>query len=339
MTKHKEPRVPDRATEKRLDELRAEAALHGRVEGKGIHPAGAPMPAPMDSTGATPENGYYGLPLLKAPVWTWEVPLYFFVGGAAGASAVIALAAQVTGADEKLVRDARWIACIGANLSAPLLIGDLGRPERFLNMMRIFKPQSPMSVGAWTVALFGASATTSVLFRTRAKPLGNLAAVAAALSGLGMATYTGVLLGATAIPVWQKHVKTLPIHFGASGLASACSALQLRGHDEPALNALAFLAAAFETYTGLQIEGDPTVASEPLRSGPTGITIRIGGLFSGPIPLLLRLAGTKSKRARRAAAFSSLLGSLITRIAWVEAGKASARDPRVPLDLPASRTP
>ncbi|HWS71930.1 MAG TPA: NrfD/PsrC family molybdoenzyme membrane anchor subunit [Thermoanaerobaculia bacterium] len=329
----KEPRVPDAATEKRLDELRAEAAAHGKVEGKGIHPPGAPMPAPV----ASPENGYYGLPLLKAPVWTWEIPTYFFVGGAAGASAVIALAAQITGADEKLVRDARWIACIGANLSAPLLIADLGRPERFLNMMRIFKPQSPMSVGAWIVALFGASSTTAVVFRKRVRPLGNAAAVVAALAGLGMATYTGVLLGATAIPAWSKHVKTLPIHFGASGLASACSVLQLRGHDEPALNALAFFAAAFETYTGMQIEGDPTVASEPLRTGATGITTRIGGLFSGPIPLVLRIAGAKSKRFRQAAAFSSLLGSLLTRVAWVEAGKASARDPRVPLGLDESR--
>ena len=329
----KEPRVPDRATEKRLDELREEAAKHGRVEGKGIHPPGAPMPAPV----ASPESGYYGLPLLKAPVWTWEIPTYFFVGGAAGASAVVALAAQITGADEKLVRDARWIACIGANLSAPLLIADLGRPERFLNMMRIFKPQSPMSVGAWIVALFGASTTTAVIFRSKGKPLGDAAAFAAAIAGLGMATYTGVLLGATAIPAWSKHVKTLPMHFGASGLASACSVLQLRGHDEAALNALALFAAAFETYTGLRIEGDPTVASEPLRTGATGMTTRIGGLFSGPIPLVLRIAGAKSKRFRRAAAFSSLLGSLLTRVAWVEAGKASARDPRVPLDLDESR--
>jgi len=322
-------RVPDTATEKRLEEIRREAELHGRVDAKGIHPAGAPMPAPV----ASPETGYYGLPLLKAPVWTWEIPTYFFVGGAAGTSAVIALAAQLAGADEKLVRDARWMACIGANLSAPLLIADLGRPERFLNMMRIFKPQSPMSVGAWTLALFGASSTAAVVFASRAKPLGNLAAIAAALSGLGMATYTGVLLGATAIPAWAAHVKTLPVHFGASGLASAASLLQLRGHDEPALNLLGVAAAAFETYTGLQIEGDPSVASEPLRHGATGISIRIGGFFSGPLPLLLRLAGFRSKRIRRAAAFSSLLGSLITRLAWVEAGKASARDPRVPLAL------
>jgi hypothetical protein len=325
-------RVPDRASELRLEELRREAERHGRVEAKGIHPDGSPMPA----TNAT--DGYYGLPLLKAPVWTWEVPLYFFVGGAAGASSVLAFAAQVTGADEALVRDARWAACIGAALSAPLLIADLGRPERFLNMLRVFKPQSAMSVGAWTVAVFGAAATTAALAQTRLRPLGNAAAAGAAASGLGMATYTGVLLGATSIPTWNEHAATLPVHFAASALASAASILQLRGHREPALSALATAAAIFETYTAYRIERDPNPASAPLRSGHTGITTRAGAWLSGPIPLLLRTLGAGSKRVRRAAAVSSLLGSLLTRIAWIEAGKASARDPRVPLELDATGT-
>src|SRR5688572_32381689 len=104
---------------------------------------------------------YYDLPLLKKPVWTWEVPTYFFVGGAAGAAAVLAVAAQIAADNEKVVRDARWIAAIGAAVSGPLLIADLGRPERFLNMLRVFKPQSPMSVGAWTVAVFGAATTAA----------------------------------------------------------------------------------------------------------------------------------------------------------------------------------
>jgi hypothetical protein len=104
--------------------------------------------------------------------------------------------------------------------------------------------------------------------------------------------------------------------------------LDLRGHDEPALNALGLAAAAFETYMGTEIESDGGIESEPLRHGATGTTIRIGGFFSGPLPLVLRLLGIRSKRARRAAAASALLGSLITRVAWIEAGKASASDPR-----------
>src|SRR3954470_23495671 len=195
----------------RLDEIRTQAAL-GQVDANGIRPSGSPMPE-------TPS--YYGLPIVKPPVWTWEIPLYFFAGGAAGASSVIAIAAQLTGASPSLVRDARWIAAIGAAASGPLLVLDLGRPERFLNMLRVFKPQSPMSVGAWTLTVFGAASAGAVIAELlRMKRLGDAAAFVAALSGLVMATYTGVLIGATAIPVWAKHASTLPIHFGASALAS-----------------------------------------------------------------------------------------------------------------------
>ncbi|HEX3070013.1 MAG TPA: NrfD/PsrC family molybdoenzyme membrane anchor subunit [Thermoanaerobaculia bacterium] len=319
-------RVPDNATEKRLDDIREQAAL-GRLDAKGIRPSGSPFPE------AGAEHGYYGLPIVKAPVWTWEVPVYFFVGGAAGASSVIALAAQLSGASRALVRDARWIAAIGAAASGPLLILDLGRPERFLNMLRVFKPQSPMSAGAWTLTLFGtASAAAAIGEELGLQRIGDAAAFVAALSGVVMATYTGVLLGATAIPVWAAHARTLPIHFGASALASATAVLELRGHEERALNILGLAAAIAETSMGVEIESDRAIASEPLRHGPTGATIRIGGFFSGPLPLALRLLGIRSKRARRAAAASALLGSLITRLAWIEAGKASAKDPRPLLD-------
>lgn len=278
------------------------------------------------------DTTYYDLPLLKPPVWTWEVPLYFFIGGAAGAASVLGFAAQLTGGDEKLIRDARWIAAAGVNLSTPLLISDLGRPERFLNMLRVFKPQSPMSVGAWTVAVFGGAATATVLLdfaECRGFPvrlLGNTSAAIAAGSGLVMATYTGVLLAATTVPVWKEHVHMLPVHFGASALGSAVSLLELRGHREPALNALGLGAAIFETATGVAIEGRTDPQSEPLRHGPTGRLTFLGGVLSGPLPLALRLL-----RKRRAAAVSTLLGSLITRFAWVAAGKVSAADPRLAL--------
>src|SRR6266487_2664031 len=147
------PREPDVAKERKLVEIRREAEATGKVVAKGIRPSGAPFPV------ASPESGYYGIPLLKQPAWTWEIPLYFFVGGAAGAAAVVGAIASYTGADRKLVRDARWIAAAGAVISPALLIADLGRPSRFLNMMRVFKLQSPMSVGVWT--LLGFSAGTS----------------------------------------------------------------------------------------------------------------------------------------------------------------------------------
>lgn len=276
---------------------------------------------------------YYDLPLLKPPVWTWEVPTYFFVGGAAGAAAVLAAAAQIAGADEEVVRDARWIAAIGATLSAPLLIADLGRPERFLNMLRVFKPQSPMSVGAWTVAAFGGAssmaALADVVSRNTNLPVetaGDIFAAVSAAAGLVMATYTGVLLGATAIPVWKEYVRLLPIHFGASALGSAVSLLQLRGHRDPALNALALGVTIFETVAAIALETGHDRTSAPLREGRSGTLTRLGSVLSGPIPLFMRLMGS-----RKGAAVATLAGSLVTRFAWVEAGKASAKDVNVAL--------
>src|SRR5436853_756137 len=158
-------------------------------------------------------TGYYGLPLLKEPTWTWEVPVYFFVGGAAGAAAVIGAAAKRSARDgeaETLSRDARWIAAAGGALSGALLTADLGRPERFLNMLRVFKLQSPMSVGAWTLTAFSTAAAAAAFLdsiahdgRTAVTLVGDAADALAAATGLVMTTYTGVLIGATAIPVWN----------------------------------------------------------------------------------------------------------------------------------------
>ena len=141
--------------EQRLDEIRREAERRGKLQVVGTRPAGAPFPQ------ASPETGYYGIPLLKEPPWTWEIPLYFFVGGAAGAAAVIGAIADYTGADRELVQHARWIAAAGSVISPALLIADLGRPERFLAMLRVFKPQSPMSVGVWTLLGFSSGAAAA----------------------------------------------------------------------------------------------------------------------------------------------------------------------------------
>src|SRR5438477_5891293 len=119
--------------ERRIEAIRSEALRHGVIDASGVRPAGAPFPQ------ATPDTGYYGRPLLKRPVWTWEVPTYFFVGGAAGAAAVIAAVADWAdrdGRDGSLARDAHWMAAIGGPLSAALLTADLGRPDRFINMLR-----------------------------------------------------------------------------------------------------------------------------------------------------------------------------------------------------------
>lgn len=338
----KQQRVPDTASESRLLEIRREAERKGRVETTGVHPEGAPFPR------ASAETGYYGIPLLKQPPWTWEIPLYFFVGGVAGSAAVIGALADWIGDDEELANDARWVAVGGAGLSSVLLIGDLGRPERFLGMLRVFKLQSPMSIGAWTLAAFGSAAgaaTFAKLLQRRYDSLpirivGQVSQGMAALFGLPLHNYTGVLIGATAVPVWNKNVKTLPVHFGMSGVQAGVSVLELMGHENAALNWLAILATAFETWEGFTLESDSDRSLRPLKRGPSGWITRGGGLLSGPAPLLLRLAAVFSKNShglRKLAAYSGLLGSLLTRYGWMAAGRASTKDYRLPLEIKEKR--
>src|SRR5689334_5796978 len=118
------PEYTDWARENRLLEIRREAAEKGRVHDIGIRPPGAPFPH------ASAETGYYGIPLLKEPPWKWEIPIYFFVGGAAGSAAVIGAAARWAGGDHTLARDCRYLTAAGSVLSGALLISDLGRTAR-----------------------------------------------------------------------------------------------------------------------------------------------------------------------------------------------------------------
>jgi hypothetical protein len=280
-----------------------------------------------------PIDSYYGAAPLKPPVWTWEIPAYFFVGGAAGAASLVAAVARSAGAGDALVRDARWVAAVGAALSPPLLISDLGRPARFLNMLRVFKLQSPMSVGAWTLVAFSNTAAASAFAdlarrttggRLAAAVVADAAGILAAGTGLVLSTYTGVLLGATAIPVWAKQARLLPVHFGVSGLASAVAVLELLGHRDRALNTIGLGAALVETATAAHVEWNEEPALESIRRGTPGALVRAAGLLSGPLPLILRLAGRRSLRIRRAAALATIAGSILTRVAWVSAGRPSA---------------
>jgi len=281
-------RLPDVESERRLNEIRRTAAQSGMVTAKGVTPVGAPFPQ------ASPETGYYGVSLLKEPQWTKEVPLYFFVGGAAGAAAVIASAAHLFTQDDDLVHSARWVAAAGGILSPALLTLDLGRPSRFLNMLRVFKLQSPMSVGAWTLTAFSsfsaaaafANAIRQKLDSTPVYVLENIAGALATATGLVMASYTGVLIGATTIAVWNNNIETLPPHFAASGMNSAVSILELLGHENSrSLNLLGMAAAGYESLEGLMLETKRTRINEPLRKGKSGWIVRLGGVLSGPLPL------------------------------------------------------
>jgi hypothetical protein len=285
----------------------------------------------VDSPDGT--ESYYGYPALKAPVWTWEIPSYFFVGGAGGAAALIAAVARRCGASDDLVRDARWIAATGAALSPPLLISDLGRPERFLNMLRVFKLRSPMSVGAWTLVAFSSAAGAAAFAdmaqrvtggRLPTRIVADAAGELAAATGLVLSTYTGVLLGAAAIPVWSRNAHLLPLHFGASGLGSAVSILELLGHRDRALNRIGMGTALLETAMAGLIDRNDSPLSEGFENDRSRTLMRAGGALAGPIPLLLRALAGRSPTSRRLAALSTIVGSILTRVAWIETGKSAA---------------
>ncbi len=330
-------RQADAAKERRLTELRLEAERTGRVTAPGVRAAGGPLPDTGALPGTDAASGYYGLPLLKEPTWIWTIPVYFFVGGAAGAAAVIAEVARWTRGNTSLVRDARRLAAAGGALSPVLLIADLGRPERFLSMLRVVKPQSPMSVGVWVLVGFNAAADAGVVMRYLGrrqehrvlrgtlKAAGEAAdGVAATLGGI-VSTYTGVLIGVTTIPVWARNVRLLPLHFGMSGLASASCLLELL-HDDPALHRIGVVAASAETAVGALLELDRHPAQEPVKHGASGRLTRLGGLLSGPAALAIRAFAGGNRDGRRAAALVSLAGSLITRFAWMAAGRQAARE-------------
>jgi hypothetical protein len=215
------------------------------------------------------DQSYYGLPALKAPVWTWEVPLYFFLGGIAGLSTCVAFVAQSFRSDPALIRVSLWAALLGAAMCPVLLIADLGRPTRFLNMLRVFKLRSAMSLGAWILAAFSGCAFVALfcfelLLRGFTNPLLTsllwLEETSAAAVGLLLASYTAVLIGATAIPVWSENRKLLPVHFLTSGLGCSAAILELAGFLIPATQILGFAASGIETVIEIFLE----VRKQPL---------------------------------------------------------------------------
>jgi formate-dependent nitrite reductase membrane component NrfD len=312
--------------ESRLDELRGEAWRKGVVSSDAVEVAGGPIPR---------KAGYYGQPVVRPPVWTWEIPIYFFVGGLGGMSAVIALGALLFHHFD-VARAGIWVAAIASVLSPVLLILDLGRPRLFINMLRVFKPQSAMSMGAWILLAFGACVVPGLIalefqaFHSFDGAIDQILGVAkgilifgSAIFGMLLATYTGVLIGATAIPAWFLHHRLLPIHFGTAGLGSAAALLELLGHRIAPLNAIGLSAAAVETvlliWLSLDKHGD---ADRAIHRHGSGWLIRIGEVLTGPIPLVLRFFG-----AIPLAAISFLLGALVSRFGWLAVGRISGRDP------------
>ncbi|SFE83665.1 NrfD/PsrC family molybdoenzyme membrane anchor subunit [Blastococcus tunisiensis] len=276
-------------------------------------------------------TSYYGKPILNSPVWeTPDIPGYFFAGGLAGASSMLALAADVT-RRPGLSRVTKAGAVAGLGLSLAGLVHDLGRPGRFLNMLRVIKVTSPMSVGSWLLAGYGplAAAAAGSAVTGRLPRLGLLATAGSALLGGGVATYTAALVSDTAVPAWHDAYREMPFVFAGSSAASAGGLGLLAG---PAAEAglprrLAVAGAATEVAATRLLEKRLGMVGEPYSHGRSGRLVKLGEklLIAGSAAAL---AGARRPWLGRAGGALLLTASALTRWGVFEAGMASAADPR-----------
>lgn len=255
-------------------------------------------------------RSYYGRPILKRPVWEWQIPAYFFAGGVAAGSSALALGARLTGR-RRLAWRTRWTALAAIGASTAFLIDDLGRPERFYNMLRVIKPTSPMSMGSWLLAVYGPSVGAAAVLPGR---LGRVADTTAAALAPAVCTYTAVILADTAIPAWHDAKGVLPWLFASGAAASAggiATALAPAAEAAPARR-LALVGAAAELVAAHEIEQVNPSHRNKLSRWAQGLTVAgIVALFKRP-----RLGG-----------LLVAAGAAVTRFAVAEAGNLSADDP------------
>lgn len=315
-------------------------APYGRHRSReiGAVPADAPVPS------------YYGLPAVKRSHYGWLIVSYFFAGGLAGAAQLIATLFDRTGThrDRSVVRSGRYAALIGVLIGPLLLIRDLHTPSRWYNMLRIFRPTSPMSIGSWTLASFGmlsgltaaCQALDDIGYR-RFRPIATLLGVPASASGMLMSVYTGVLLSSTSTPLWSVAYRQLPALFGATAFSSATAALSavltvvraprsaLEKLDRLALaGAVAQLALVFATEQQWKRSGvaGPLEAAD-LRSAHRLVVLGLGILGPLAVHTVQTLTGRRSPFIAALAAIGVLAGAYAERAVIVFAGNRSADRP------------
>ncbi|BDB39769.1 NrfD/PsrC family molybdoenzyme membrane anchor subunit [Mycobacterium kiyosense] len=293
-------------------------------------------------------TSYYGRPVVKPAPWEHEVAAYLFLGGVAGGSGLLAAGAQLTGR-ATLRRNARLSALAAAGIGAAALVKDLGRPERFVNMMRTIKLTSPMSVGSWILAAFSAGAGVAAAAEIdrltgERLPLGPLRPVLRAVEGPAgleaglfappLAAYTAVLLADTATPTWNAMHEDLAFVFvsSASLAASGLAMITTPVAETGPVRRLAVLGVLGDVVAMRLMERrmDP-VAAEPLHHGGPGAMLRwserlavagaAGTLLGGRNRLLAAMSGA-----------ALMAASALTRFGVFEAGKESARDPRYTIE-------
>jgi formate-dependent nitrite reductase membrane component NrfD len=303
-------------------------------------------------------------PVIHAAHWKWLIIVYFFLGGIAGAVAAIG---GLAGRSEKprartVVRASRYIS-LAAFLPCPiLLILDLGRPARFLHMLRVVKLRSPMSFGTWVLLAFGGVVTAAAAKQAAEDGLvrggaaraisssipGSATDRLAIVTGVGVAGYTGVLLAATAVPLWAKRPALLASLFVTSAFASGSAALALvrgivhHGEFEPDVERVKQIASLAESAVLLAWIAKLGGTATPLTLGQRGRLVRHGVAGMG-LALPMALNAWSMDRHTMAGRVAHLLSALLTliggfalRYAVVTGGRDSADDPQASFDFTAS---
>jgi formate-dependent nitrite reductase membrane component NrfD len=276
-------------------------------------------------------RSYYDLPILNRPEWeAADVAGYLFLGGLAGASGVIGAAARLTGRTA-LSRTCSIASALAGQTSLILLIRDLGRPARFLNMLRVLKVTSPMSVGSWLLAGFiplTDLAAAGALAR-RAPRATAAASIAAGVLGAPVSTYTAALIGNTAVPAWHEGHRHLPFVFASSALAAGAGVglLGAPSAETGPLRPLAGAAGLAEVVVTRAMQQQMGVVGETYRSGAAQRYLRAaeGLTVAGAV---LTATARRSRLLRAAAGAALITGSALTRFGIFHAGMASTEDPK-----------
>lgn len=296
--------------------------------------AGQPIYDRNPSDRSDGPDTYYGLPIVKAPPWGWPVPTYIVLGGVSGAAAALAAATQPDPAATRLVTAARWLAFGSGAAGAGLLLKDLGRPERFINMLRVARPTSPMSMGVYILSgSVGTSAVASVLGNRRGffGWVGRVAGQVAGVTGVPLTGYTAVLLGTTALPGWNVGLATLPPLFMASAVATAGSALTaVPLAAGPARTVDVYRTVGQVAELAAETAHERTVAQHPpiaaaygrQTTWKVGKWLTIGSLLAALVPQLRR-----SRWGRVLIAALGVSGSTTTKLGVFDAGMATAANP------------
>ena len=297
---------------------------------------------------------YYGLPSIKPSLWGGLVSGYMFVAGVGGSVQIIASAADLVGdpALAPIVRNGRYIALGATVLGGPLLIIDLHTPQRWYNMLRIFRKTSPMSIGTWVLMSFGSlsAALAAVQFATdHGRPPSRteqttikLLQIPAALTGMAMSTYTGALLSAMSTPLWAAAPRRIAAAFGASAMASGAAALTIAGlgrsasdNTGQALDLIGLAASTLELFLLLSLRRrfrEQGVDGALSESG-WGLAYDLGAVALGSgVPVLHHVESMiKPKQPSRPALvipLAVLAGGFLLRHVLLRAGNASAKRPK-----------